>query len=544
MFNFIKNIGNGLKIFNPLPKLGIKCIKTFIDSKFREKVVPIKGSVLYSDLYLGAEHSGIYIGNNEISNIVVKSFAESMVERSSPEEFTDSSYLHTNIYVSCDSKGPVGDEDVCREAINHLGERGFYGLLFKNCHEFSEKCVDSSKKNFSKFFNFELSDVDETWERTIKNLKAKSRKKLGATKWKLWDWKNQPAEEETPDIKKMESYWKNLALNEKNIEVLRNELNHSYEYSEEISDENLPKEALEILENFKGLLEKIEKKYNEVEKFIKLMGCNYSYNDFEKMGEDFLALVKEMENNPQIKEIIKKLGRNYISSEKKLKGRVLKRNNNEVLGIHKSDDIIRILPSELANFESEELEYLFYSKFFEKSLLTYELLSKEYEDKSKLKQEYVQVKNRGPMIACIDTSGSMNGIPILKAKALLLAISKIMKKEKRALYILLFGDKEEIRELNVYDKSEVHKILSFLNSSFNGGTDFETPLKRGIEIIKEIKSYNKADILLITDGYCEISDEYIKKLNMEKIALDFSIYTIICGENKIKDRYSDGVINI
>lgn len=544
MLKAIKNLTKGMKLLNPLTKLGVKCIKTFIDYKFREKVVPVKGSVLYSDLYVGAEHSGIYIGNNEISNIVVNTFAESSVEKSSPYEFTDKSYLHKNIYVSCDSKGAVGDEDVCRAAISSLGDRGFYGLIFKNCHEFSEKCVEKSKKNFSLLKDFQFPDIDETWERTIKKLKAKSRKKLGATKWKLWDWQNQEIEQETPNMEEIESFWKNLMFNEENIKVLRDELSSCYEYIAEISDENLPKEALELLDNFKGILEKIDKKYSEVELFIKLMGCNYSYNEFIKMEENFMLLAKEMENNSKIKEVTRKLGRNYISSEKKLKSKVLKRNNNEVLGIHKSDDIVRILPSELVNFESEELEYLFYSKFFEKSLLTYEILSKEYENNPKVKQEYVQSKNKGPVVACIDTSGSMNGLPILKAKALLLAISKIMEKEDRALYIILFGDKGEIRELNIQNKSEAHKILSFLSGGFNGGTDFETPLKRGIEIIKNIKNYNKADILLITDGFCEIREEYIKKLKLDKMILEVSIYTIICGTKNIKDKYSDEIINI
>lgn len=552
MFKAINFLSKGTKLLNPfskvniLAKFGLKCVKTFIDNKFREKVIPVEGSVLYSDLYVGAEHSGIYIGNNEISNIVVNSFAESTVEKSSPEEFTDKGYLHRKIYVSCNSKGAVGDKDVCREAISRLGERGFYGLVFKNCHQFSEKCVERSKKNYSPLLDFQLPDIDETWELTIKSLKAKSRTKLGATKWKLWDWNNQEAEEkeEVPDIKEIENFWKNIVLNEDNMKVLKNELVFCREYLEEISDENLPKEALGLLKNFENILEDVNKKYEEVKGFIKLIGCDCTYNDFMKMNEDFLALVKEIENNQKIKEIIRRLGRKYISSEKKLKSKVLKRNNSEVLGIYKSDDLARMLTSELVNFESEELEYLFYSRFFEKSLLTYEIVSKEQEYNSKLKQEYLQSKNRGPVVACVDTSGSMDGLPLLKAKALLLSILRIMEKENRSLYIILFGSKGETRELDIYNKAEAHKIFSFLNSGFGGGTDFETPLKRGIEIIRETKNYSKADVLMITDGLCEISDECIKKLEQDKIILGVSIYTVICGANRVTDKYSDEIINI
>ena len=47
--------------------IGIKPIRHFIDSNFREKVAPVAGSVVYCDLLGGAEHSGIYVENGEIS---------------------------------------------------------------------------------------------------------------------------------------------------------------------------------------------------------------------------------------------------------------------------------------------------------------------------------------------------------------------------------------------------------------------------------------------------------------------------------------------
>lgn len=552
MFSYVKNLFKSTSILNPfskmniLGKVGIKCLKTFIDNNFREKIIPVEGSVVYSDLYFGVEHSGIYIGNNEISNIIVDNFAESSVKKSSPEEFTDKSYLYKKIYVSCNSNGAVGNNDVSNGAITHLGERGFYGLIFNNCHEFSEKCVEYSKNNYSFDNLFKLKDMDETWERSIRNLKAKSKKKLGATKWKLWDWKNKSEveKEEEPNLNEMENFWKNIVLNKENIKILRNELGSCNEYMDEIADEILPKEATNLLTTFKECLETIDKKYQEIESFINITGCGYSYNDLIYIKDDFLSLVKEMERNQRIKEVIKKLGKNYIPSEKKLKPKVLKRNNNEVLGIYKSDDLARILSSELTNFESEELEYLFYSKFLEKSLLTYEIVSKEHKYNSKEKKEYINLENKGPVVACLDTSGSMNGLPILKAKALLLSISKILEKENRSLYIIIFGDKGETKELSISNDSEINQILPFLNSGFNGGTDFETPLEKAIDIINNLKDYNKADILMITDGLCELSDKFIKKLEQNKSNLGINIYTIICNKDSINDKYSDEVINL
>lgn len=526
-----------------LIKFGLKCTKSFIDNKFRAKVIPIEGSVVYCDLYIGAEHSGIYIGNREISNIAVDGFLESIVEVSDPEDFTDKSLLHKKIYVSCNSKGAVGNINVCNGAKKHIGERGFYGLVFKNCHEFSEKCVNYSKKKFSN--SFSLGDIDETSEATIKSLKNSAKRKLGATKWLLWDWENDEDEEDKePDIEKIKSFWENIPLNEENSKILKNELAECKEYIEEITDENLPKQATEILYSFQKELKKIDDKYEEVKKFIKISGCgDYSYNDFLNLGDDFLKLAKEMEDNQKIKDIVYRLGREYISEKKKLISVVNKRTNNEILGIHKSNELTRILPSEMVNFESEELEYLFYSKFLENQLLTYELGNKEQEYHSKIMKS-VNEKNKGPVIACLDTSGSMIGLPILKGKALLLSISKILEKENRNLHIILFGSSNEIKELNIEKKEENKKILPFLKQTFNGGTNFETPLKKGIDIIEEKKNYHKADILMITDGLCDLSENFIEILNQKKINLDFSVYTIICGNNIEKDKFSDEILNI
>ena len=259
-----------------------------------------------------------------------------------------------------------------------------------------------------------------------------------------------------------------------------------------------------------------------------------------QLNEDFSGIVKELKNNDEIKKIVEKLGRNYISEKKKASRTVSKRSRNELFGIHKSDDLARVLPSEFINLENEELEYLFYAKLLEDNLLTYELGGV-----TKSKEQYEEEnKKKGPVIACIDTSGSMNGIPLMKAKALLLATADILEKEKRSLYILLFGESGQIKELNINQSYEKVEILKFLNTGYGGGTNFETPIKRGIEIIEDIKEYNKADILMITDGFCEISQEFKNYLNKKKEELDFSVYTVICNGNKMEDDFSDEVIAI
>ena len=519
-------------------KFCIKKIKYWIDNNFREKVVPIPGSVLYAELYVAFEHSGIYIGDERISNIVVDGFAESYVQNSDPDEFTEKSVFAKSIYVSSNKYGPVGDGDVCKGAIDHLGKRAFYGLLYSNCHTFSTKCVNYSNQSHSTFFA--LGDIDETWEPTISKLKKTAKRKIGATKWKLWDREAQQGNTTSrPDLNQIQDFYNNLKLNPEAIKAINQQLETAQDYLEEVNDENLPQHAIQYLHKFRDNLNDIKKEYSKAKEFMIAVGHDFSINELRKMNDDFLALAKVIENNQKIKEVVKKLGRDYISEYQKSQPKLDRRLNQETFGIHRSNDLLRILPSELLNLDDEDLEYLFYSKLLESNLLTYELIGYTTEEKN-----YKKKSKKGPVVACLDTSGSMEGRPKLLAKALLYSISKILDEENRSLHVLLFGSYNQIKELCITEKGGLSKLINFLNQGYNGGTDFETPLRRAVEIIEMEKDFEKADVLMISDGLCSLTNSFADYLKDERKRLDFSIYTILCAGSVKKDKFSDEVIKI
>ena len=525
--------------------IGLKHIKYFVDSTFREQVSPVPGSVLYSDLWVAVEHSGIYVGDHKISNIVVDGLAESSVSLSSPESFTSKSTLGRKIYVSCDRHGAVGHHAVAAGASQHVGERAFYGLVFKNCHQFSSKCVNyaetpDSANALTNLFHSLLPDG--SWEFSIKELKKDARLKLGATKWRLWDW-NQEQESDPvpePDWQAHADHFKNQALNPQSIAQIRAELFATQEYEAEIEDEDIPSSIKKRIATFRLTLNAISDKYEEVKDFLAIYpGAHFSYADLQTCAEDFSALARILSNNTKIKELARKMGRNYISEEKKKQGKVPQASKSEVYGTHLSDDVMRLLPGELVNLEDDTLETLFYARLLEKNLLTYELQGVTFSPG----EEVENVKKcTGPVVACLDTSGSMYGEPLLKAKALLLAITAILKQEDRSLHLLLFGAAGEIHEFSVEAQHEAAGLLSFLQQGFGGGTHFETPLRHAIGIIAGEKNYQKADILMITDGDCDLSKEAADFIETQKKLLDFSIYSVNCAGTSPKDAFSDEII--
>lgn len=524
-------------------RLGIKPIKYFIDSVFREQVVPATGSVLYCDLYAVAQHSGIYIGNGEISNIVVDSLlnANSTVRRSGPASFTSGSYLGSKIYVSSNKHGAVGDTFVANEAESRIGESSFYGLFIKNCHQFSSNCVDHAEGDFG-IETWNPLELEETWELTISALKTNARKKLGATKWRLWDWDGSIAKSppDEPDWQGLVDQLANQPLNPQSIQQIRDELAETQSYIEEIADESIPASVRGRLKSHQQLLQGISQQYEQAKGFLAQMpDAHFSYNDLKSSAEDFSALARAMQANAKIKELVHKMGRAHISEQRKKQGRVPQASRSEVHGTHRSDDVMRLLPSELLNLEDETLENLFYARLLEKQLQTYELHGttmapgETHEDKR---------LRTGPIVACLDTSRSMKGAPLLKAKALLLAIANILQTEKRSLHVLLFGTRGQLREFSLEGSRNAAGLLRFLQQGYEGGTDYETPLSRAFDLIASHPAYQKADVLMISDGDCRLSAEFAQTMAARKTALDAMVYSVLCDGQRVSDNFSDEVI--
>lgn len=525
--------------------LGLKTIKYFVDSTFRDQVTPVPGSVLYCDLWVAIEHSGIYVCDGEIANIVVDGVAESTVMRSSPRSFTSKSMLGRKIYVSCDHSGAVGDQVVGHGADSHVGEQAFYGLVIKNCHQFSTRCVNYANSSAPPIpLIDQLLDVllPESWEPTLGALKAAARDKLGACKWRLWDWDNDihdnpPSE---PDWQAHEDYFRHLPLNAESIAHIRTELAAMHEYEAEIADENIPAHIQTRLGSFRQTLDAVVQKYEEVKDFLaRSPDARFSYADLQASGDDFKAMAQLLEKNQSIKALARNMGRAYIAEEKKRQTRIPEASKSEVHGTHRSADLQRLLPSELLNLEDVELEMLFYARLLEQNLQTYELSGITYRNGETTEASR---KRTGPVVACLDTSGSMAGEPLLKAKALLLAIANILKQEDRSLHVLLFGSSGEIREFSLQDAGNVAGLLQFLKQSFGGGTDFETPLRRAIEIIATQEDYLKADVLMISDGDCALSDEFSAFMSEEKTRLDCSVYSVLCAGQRVSDNFSNEVV--
>jgi uncharacterized protein with von Willebrand factor type A (vWA) domain len=59
-----------------------------------------------------------------------------------------------------------------------------------------------------------------------------------------------------------------------------------------------------------------------------------------------------------------------------------------------------------------------------------------------------------------------------------------------------------------------------------GGTDFERPIDAGVELLAD-KKLKRGDIVIITDGECQVSAEWLARLKERKRELDFKIFGVL-----------------
>ncbi len=178
------------------------------------------------------------------------------------------------------------------------------------------------------------------------------------------------------------------------------------------------------------------------------------------------------------------------------------------ISLHKTEikptwDISKAIGSELVYFSIPEMEDLPLMKAADNSILGYKHTSSGYK--------------MGPIVICVDSSGSMMGEFDFWAKSVALCAAKHAISGGRTAHILLFSySKEDMKEFvfSSAKKLPASKFIEFAKLCLAGGTDFECPLDRAREIIDSAdKEMVHADIMFITDGYCCIEEKFIKKFN-------------------------------
>lgn len=229
---------------------------------------------------------------------------------------------------------------------------------------------------------------------------------------------------------------------------------------------------------------------------------------------DQIALAEKMSTNDKLKEITDWAGRfKQIARQKQ---RSKHDESVERSGVTIGNQIDRLMPMELAQYASSVTKTDFLRRFAEGQTMQYEQKGKE-------------TLGKGPIILCLDQSGSMTEIDA-QSKAFSLAMMTVARKQKRDFALILFSNKIKTFE---YKKGKLtsNDMVNLATTFLNGGTFFQPPLEKALQIIEK-SNFKKADVVFTTDGESNLKTNFIEKFNRLKQEKQFSVLSILLGSEK------------
>ena len=142
------------------------------------------------------------------------------------------------------------------------------------------------------------------------------------------------------------------------------------------------------------------------------------------------------------------------------------------------------LPSDRMNLCNDTTKKDFYRRMTENQLMTYS-------------KEAHKQKNKGPIIVCVDTSGSMQGDEEIWSKALTVGILEVAQMQKRDFACIIYSSHADAPIVIKKDEIAPQKIINCAERFHNGGTSFEAPLNEALELIKDSTFKNAKTILAL-----------------------------------------------
>ena len=206
----------------------------------------------------------------------------------------------------------------------------------------------------------------------------------------------------------------------------------------------------------------------------------------------------------------------------------------ETAGLCRSDDISRMMPSELTLLASSlpQARLLHFARRAEHTLLSYERVGWSEEPAITIEGfETRPAAECGPIIVCLDTSGSMMGARETVAKAMVLECMRQSRAQQRACFLYSFSGPGDCQELELkLNATGLYGLLEFLSGSFHGGTDVDEPFNRALARLNEAE-WSNADILLVTDGEIAPPDEnLVANLNEAKEEMGLKVHGLLVGD--------------
>ncbi|HRP95223.1 MAG TPA: VWA domain-containing protein [Rhodocyclaceae bacterium] len=209
-------------------------------------------------------------------------------------------------------------------------------------------------------------------------------------------------------------------------------------------------------------------------------------------------------------------------------------------GVQRSGRIARMLPAEAMMLAHPRLRLVWHARRAERALLTYE----DDDHMDELRHERSPVwrpsprpaperrLEMGPMLLCVDTSGSMRGGAEAVAKAVVLEAVRAAHEQGRPCHVWAYGGPDEIVDLTLgVDAGGLEHLTRLLGQSFGGGTDICGPLERVIARLEQA-AWQRADLLIASDGEFGATPELAGRLRALRERAGVRVQGMLIGDRE------------
>lgn len=195
---------------------------------------------------------------------------------------------------------------------------------------------------------------------------------------------------------------------------------------------------------------------------------------------------------------------------------------SDIAGITVGDDLNSLLPSEIALLSDGRTQDIFYKNYAEKRLQIFASASSG---------EKKTERHDGPVIICLDTSGSMTGEPAAVARMLTVAVAIYAMRQRRKVLVIKYSD-DYYAQAFTKRRADRERLIRFLNWCGSGGND-ESKMFRFLfqEFLPQEPAFESADVLCISDFMWPFLDNDVKQ-SIQKAKVDgMKFYGLAVGHN-------------
>jgi uncharacterized protein with von Willebrand factor type A (vWA) domain len=226
-------------------------------------------------------------------------------------------------------------------------------------------------------------------------------------------------------------------------------------------------------------------------------------------------LYRRVRSNPTLRRICELAGR-YRRLAQSRQRRKLIHGSDEVVGVTLDGELGRVLPQELARLALPEFEDDSLRRLVERQLMSRQQRSSE-------------PVGKGPLLVCVDESGSMSGEKAHTAKALALALAWIARHQQRWIALVAYSGASGERLLALPPgRWDENALMDWLCQFLGRGSSLDVPVQEMPRYYEQLHAPKGiTDVVFITDAICQLPGEVREAFNAWKRRVQARLITLV-----------------